>query len=55
MRYEIYKDTIGQWRWRFVAANNKIIASGEGYYNKQDCLHAIQLVSTSGTCKVHEL
>lgn len=30
-RYEIYRDTAGQWRWRLVAGNGRIVASGEGY------------------------
>lgn len=49
MRFEIYKKQEGliggiQWRWRLVASNGKKIASGEGYNNKQDCLHAIELL-----------
>jgi uncharacterized protein YegP (UPF0339 family) len=45
MRFYIYVDVNRQWRWRLVAANNRIIAnSGEGYYNKADCLAAINLV-----------
>lgn len=55
MAYHLYKDTVGQWRWRLVAANNKIIAnSGEGYYNKDDCKAAIRLVQSSGTAPVYE-
>jgi uncharacterized protein YegP (UPF0339 family) len=34
----------GQWRWRLVANNNEIIAHGESYKNKADCLHAIELI-----------
>jgi uncharacterized protein YegP (UPF0339 family) len=46
--YEIYKDNTGEWRWRLVAANNRIIAtSGEGYANRNDCISAIELVKTS--------
>ncbi len=44
MTFEIYKDSDGLWRWRLRAANYQIIASGESYYNKSDCLHAINLV-----------
>lgn len=44
-KFEIYKDGIGQWRWKFLASNGRIIAdSGEGYINKTDCLHGIELV-----------
>jgi uncharacterized protein YegP (UPF0339 family) len=30
------------WRWRAVAGNGEIMASGEAYLHKQDCLDAIQ-------------
>jgi uncharacterized protein YegP (UPF0339 family) len=43
--FQFYKDKAGEWWWRLRANNNEIIAtSGEGYKNKQDCLHAIDLV-----------
>lgn len=43
--FEVYKDTREEWRWRFQASNNKIIAvSSEGYKNKGDCVHGIELV-----------
>ena len=43
--FEVYQDKAGEWRWRFRASNNKIIAdSGEGYVNKQDCLNGINLI-----------
>jgi uncharacterized protein YegP (UPF0339 family) len=55
LAYYIYKDTAGQWRWRLVAGNNRIIAnSGESYWNKSDCLHAITLVKGSGSAPVYE-
>ena len=48
MKYVIYKDGINEWRWRLLAANNRIIAvSSEGYHNKRDCLAAINLVKSS--------
>jgi uncharacterized protein len=54
MHYEIYSKTEGligavQWRWRLVADNGKKLASGEGYYNKADCLHAIDLLKSTAT------
>ncbi len=55
MRYYIYTDREGYWRWRLYAANNRIIAeSGESYHNKQDCLHAIGLVQQSYNAQVYE-
>jgi uncharacterized protein YegP (UPF0339 family) len=45
MRFLVYRDGLAHWRWRLYAANNRIIAdSGEGYWNKNDCLNAIALV-----------
>lgn len=31
MKFRIYQDGDGYWRWRLRAANNEIIASGEAY------------------------
>jgi uncharacterized protein YegP (UPF0339 family) len=52
MRFEIYRggsNTLfsgisGEWRWRLRATNGEIIAHGESYQNRGDCLHAIELV-----------
>lgn len=45
MKFGVYKDARGEFRWRLVAANGRTIAdSGEGYRVKSDCLAAIQLV-----------
>lgn len=55
MVYWVYQDTNKEWRWRLRAANNRIIAtSGEGYVNRQDCYHAIQLVKSSSAAPVQE-
>jgi uncharacterized protein YegP (UPF0339 family) len=41
----IYKDNSGEYRWRFRANNNEIVAdSSEGYKNKADCQHGIDIV-----------
>lgn len=51
----VHEDAAGEWRWHLRAANNRIIAdSGEGYKNKQDCLHAIELVKGSASAAVKE-
>lgn len=56
MRFHVYADTGGYWRWRLLAANNRTIAdSGEGYYNKQDCLSAIELVKSAYNAPVYEV
>jgi uncharacterized protein YegP (UPF0339 family) len=56
MRFHVYKDTAGYLRWRLLAGNNKTIAdSGEGYHNKQDCLHAIGLITGTAKIPVYEV
>jgi uncharacterized protein YegP (UPF0339 family) len=53
MYYEVYTDKSGYWRWRYVASNGRIIAdSGEGYYNKADCLHGIAIMKASGNSPI---
>jgi uncharacterized protein len=56
MAYYIYRDRIGQWRWRLAAGNNRVIAdSGEAYHNKADCRAAIDLVKGSAMTAVYEV
>lgn len=43
------------WRWRLRAGNGKIIASGEGYVRKRDCLHAVDLVNGKNNFPVVEV
>ena len=40
----LYKDTAGEWRFRFVAANGKIIAVSQGYKTKASCLKGVAAV-----------
>ena len=44
MKFELYQDAHKAWRWHLKAANGEIIASGEGYVNKQDAVNAVNLV-----------
>ncbi len=44
-QFQVYKDAKSEFRWRFLADNQKIVAtSGEGYKKKTDCKHAIDLI-----------
>jgi uncharacterized protein YegP (UPF0339 family) len=53
MTFFVDTDSQGQYIWRLRASNHEIIAHGESYWNKADCLHAIDLVkSTQGTMVV---
>jgi uncharacterized protein len=43
--FKIYKDAKGEFRWRLLADNYKIVAdSAEGYTNKKDCEDGIAIV-----------
>jgi uncharacterized protein YegP (UPF0339 family) len=54
MAYYVYKDVQGQWRWYLEASNGRKIANGgEGYFNKNDCLHAIGLVKATSEAKIY--
>jgi uncharacterized protein YegP (UPF0339 family) len=55
MYYFVYRDVQNQWRWRLYAANYRIVAeSGEGYYNRSDCINAIALVKRSASAPIRE-
>ena len=44
-RFVIYKDTQGEFRWRFHAHSGQILAeSSEGYNNRSNCQHSIILI-----------
>ncbi|WP_233495277.1 MULTISPECIES: YegP family protein [Microvirgula] len=48
MYFVMYKDQMGDWRWRLLAEDHQIVAdSGEGYRNKGDCQHGIRLVKST--------
>lgn len=57
MRFEIYKDRTGEWRWRLRGKNRKIIAvSSESYKRKDGALGGIDLVQgTTRKTDVHYL
>jgi len=45
--FELYEDRAGEYRWRFQADNNEIIAdSAEGYVNQSDCEHGIEMIKS---------
>ena len=44
-KFEIYQDTVGDFRWRFQSNSGKLLAvSGEGYNNRANCEHSIILI-----------
>lgn len=47
-KFVIYKDYKGEYRWRYRANNNEIIAvSSEGYKQKQSAIHSIYLIKNA--------
>jgi uncharacterized protein YegP (UPF0339 family) len=53
MKYHVYQDTGGKWRWRLKAANGQIVAdSGQGYSSKQACKEGIDIVKDSADAPV---
>jgi len=43
-KFEIYKDKKGEFRWKLLADNNQVIATGEGYTSKAGCKNGIESV-----------
>ena len=44
-KVEIYRDAVGEWRWRIKAANGRTLAdSGEGYEKRTDCEQGLEVV-----------
>ena len=55
MKFTIYRDGVGEYRWRLSGDNHEPIAdSGEGYRHRADCLHAIDLVKSSASASIEE-
>ncbi len=50
MRFQIYRDGRGEYRWRLLADDNRTIADcAEGYGNKHDCIRGMDLVKAHAT------
>lgn len=56
MRFVIYKDAGGNWRWRLVAGNGQTVASsGEAFETKSNARRAAENVKASaGSATVEE-
>lgn len=53
MKFEIYKDSKRQWRWRIRSKNGKIIgASQDGFKNKSNAVRTCEQVSLQGTLQL---
>lgn len=48
--FELYEDKGGEWRWRMIASNGRIVAdSGEGYSSKSGARSAIKNVQSDAS------
>jgi len=55
-KFELYKDSAGEFRWMLVASNGKTIATGgEGYKSKESAKAGIESVKKSAAAaKIEE-
>lgn len=55
MKYTLYQDKTGEYRWRLKHANGNILAtSSEGYSSRAAALKCIENVKNSGDAEVVE-
>ena len=56
MYFQIWKSSRNnQWYWSLRASNHATIAtSGEGYWNKSDCMNGIMLVRKAATAPIYD-
>lgn len=55
-KFEIFKDKKEEWRFRFVAPNGEIMATSEGYKQKQSCLDSINSIQRNAAdAKIHTI
>ncbi len=56
VRYEIYIDQAGEYRWRLVASNNHIVCWSEGYSTMQAAVDSVNWVkSWASSAPIHDL
>jgi DNA-binding protein Alba len=53
-KYQVIKDAAGKFRFHLKAGNGEIIAQGEGYEAKEDCLNAIGVVKKSCNADIED-
>jgi uncharacterized protein len=43
MKFKVYRDNAGEWRWRLVAGNGRTVGdSGEGYVSHSNAVRAAE-------------
>lgn len=46
MKFTIYKDAAGEFRFRIIATNGNILASSQGYKQKASAVNAIERIKS---------
>jgi len=55
-KFEIFKDTASQYRWRFKAGNGEIVAQSEGYVSKSGAENGARLLKqNAGGATIEDL
>jgi uncharacterized protein YegP (UPF0339 family) len=50
LKFEVFQDKAGEYRWRLKAANGAVLATpGQGYKDKAAAKHGVDLVQKAGT------
>lgn len=49
MHFDVYRGEGREWRFRLRADNNEIVATGEGYHYKKDCLDTIKVIKAGAS------
>jgi len=53
-KFEVYKDTADQFRFRLKASNGQIIAESEGYETKEACLDGVGVIRKSCVAEIED-
>ncbi len=54
-KYEYWKGADGKYYWHCKGRNGEVVAQGQGYTEKKECLDAIKFMKATKTAKVVEL
>jgi len=54
-KYQIFVDKSGEYRFNLSASNGEVVASSEGYSNKDGCLNGINAVRRIGNSEIEDL
>jgi uncharacterized protein YegP (UPF0339 family) len=56
MRFELYREAKGDWRWRLRTRNGDVVAdSAAGYRNREDCERGIAIVKACSLSPIADM